>query len=144
MTSSALLIHAFRATSYPNDRGSTVCGFAMLIGSIYLSHANNAEHGRTAIICFIYIFSAGFISSWAIVCRIVCNEVQPTQIRAAASSLGQCANWVVNCVVAFSTPLFLNRSTWGSVLFVRWMFLVERYCMLCVPTGDQRIGSGGN
>ncbi|KAK0210310.1 hypothetical protein DFS33DRAFT_1378288 [Desarmillaria ectypa] len=30
-----------------------------------------------------------------------------------SSSLGQCANWVVNCVVAFSTPLFLNRSTWG-------------------------------
>ncbi|PBK87572.1 general substrate transporter [Armillaria gallica] len=94
--------------------GSAVCGFAMLIiGSIYLSHANNTEHGRTAIICFIYIFIAGFISSWAIVCRIVCNEVQPTQTRAAASSLGQCANWVVNCVVAFSTPLFLNRSTWG-------------------------------
>ncbi|KAK0502750.1 general substrate transporter [Armillaria luteobubalina] len=94
--------------------GSAVCGFAMLIiGSIYLSHANDTEHGKAAIICFIYIFIAGFISTWAIVCRIVCNEVQPTHTRAAASSLGQCANWVVNCVVAFSTPLFLNRSTWG-------------------------------
>ncbi|KAK0434938.1 general substrate transporter [Armillaria borealis] len=94
--------------------GSAICALAMLIiGAIYLSHSNSTEPGRTAIICSIYIFVAGFVSSWAIVTRIVCNEVQPTKTRAAVSSLSQCANWIVNCVVAFSTPLFLNRSSWG-------------------------------
>lgn len=33
--------------------------------------------------------------------------------RAAATSLGQCANWVVNWAIAFSTPLFLARSSYG-------------------------------
>ncbi len=116
----------------------------LIIGAIYLSHSNSTEPGRTAIICFIYIFVAGFVSSWAIVTRIVCNEVQPTKTRAAVSSLSQCANWVVNCVVAFSTPLFLNRSSWGPYFFVRWMLFVERSCVLCLPTGDEGIDFGGN
>ncbi len=135
LTSSALLSRDSRATSYPNDRRFCRVWSAMLIiGSIYLSRANNTESGRTAIICFIYIFIAGFISSWAIVCRIVCNEVQPTQTHAAVSSLGQCADCsklrgsVLNTAVL--EPLYL-----GSVLFVRWMFLVEHCCMLSFPTG---------
>ncbi|KAK0458443.1 general substrate transporter [Desarmillaria tabescens] len=91
---------------------SGVSGILMVVITFFCQWFQD-KCSATAIICFIYIFIAGFISTWAIVCRIVCNEVQPTQTRAAASSLGQCANWVVNCVVAFSTPLFLNRSTWG-------------------------------
>lgn len=115
--------------------GSAICALAMLIiGAIYLSHSNSTEPGRTAIICFIYIFVAGFVSSWAIVTRIVCNEVQPTKTRAAVSSLSQCANWVVNCVVAFSTPLFLNRSSWGPYfLFGGCSLLNAAVCFVFQP-----------
>ncbi len=106
----------------------------LIIGAIYLSRSNSTEPGRTAIICFIYIFVAGFVSSWAIVTRIVCNEVQPTKTRAAVSSLSQCASWVVNCVVAFSTPLFLNRSSWGPYfLFGGCSLLNAAVCFVFQP-----------
>ncbi|KAK0474970.1 general substrate transporter, partial [Armillaria novae-zelandiae] len=109
--------------------GSAICALAMLIiGAIYLSHSNSAEPGRTT---FIYIFVVGFVSTWAIVTRIVCNA---TKTRAAVSSLSQCANWVLNCMVAFSTLLFLNRSSWGPYfLFDGCSLLDAAVCFVFQP-----------
>ncbi|KAF9817493.1 hypothetical protein IEO21_03344 [Rhodonia placenta] len=95
-------------------RGGIVIGVAMiLIGSLYASHASDTVAGRYAIIVLIYIFVVGYVASWAIVTRTICSEIQPMRTRAAATSLGQCANWVVNWAIAFSTPLFLARSSYG-------------------------------
>ena len=76
-------------------RGGTVIGLAMiLIGSLYASQASATQAGRWAIIVLIYVFVVGFTTSWAIVTRIIASEIQPMRTRAAATSLGQCANWV--------------------------------------------------
>jgi len=95
-------------------RGGTVIGVAMLlIGTLYASDASVTAAGRYAIIVLIYIFVIGYVTTWAIVTRTICSEIQPMRTRAAATSLGQCANWVVNWVIAFTTPLFLARSSSG-------------------------------
>ncbi|KAF9267384.1 general substrate transporter [Marasmius fiardii PR-910] len=97
--------------------GAMVGGTMLLIGILYASHANEATAGRWAIIVLIYLFVASYVSTWAIVCRIASSEMQPSRTRASAASLCQCANWVVNTIIAFSTPLFLARTTSGPYFF---------------------------
>lgn len=75
--------------------GGTLIGSAMLIiGSLYASQANSTEAGRWSIIILIYLFVVAFSMTWAVVNRIYCSEIQPNETRAAATSLGQCMNWV--------------------------------------------------
>lgn len=51
-------------------------------------------------------------------------EIQSAKTRAGATSLGLSANWVVNWIIAFTTPIFLSKSTsgcywlWGSAALV--------------------------
>lgn len=76
-------------------RGGLVISGCMLgIGSIYASGASSTPAGKWAIIVLIYLFIVAFAMSWAVVGRIYCSEIQPMHTRAAAASLGQCANWV--------------------------------------------------
>ena len=75
--------------------GGLVTAICMLtIGSLYATDASSTDAGRWSIIVLIYVFIVGFSCSWAIVTRIICSEIQPMRTRAAATSLGQCANWV--------------------------------------------------
>ena len=75
--------------------GGLVTAICMLtIGSLYATEASSTDGGGWSIIVLIYIFIVGYSSSWAIVTRIICSEIQPMRTRAAATSLGQCANWV--------------------------------------------------
>ena len=66
----------------------------MYIGTLYASGATEQAAGRWAVIVLIYLFVVAFAMSWAVVNRIYCSEIQPMATRAAATSLGQCANWV--------------------------------------------------
>lgn len=74
--------------------GAVIAGTMFLIGTLYASAATQTAAGRWSVIVLIYIFVIGYVVSWAIVFRTVCSEIQPTRTRAAATSLGQCANWV--------------------------------------------------
>ncbi|KAJ7849804.1 general substrate transporter [Mycena olivaceomarginata] len=70
-------------------------------------------------------------SLWAIVIRVIASEVQPKRTRAAATSLAQCA---VNWIIAFSTPLFLTRSTSGPYLmFGGFSLLTVLVCVVFQP-----------
>ncbi|KAL0570032.1 hypothetical protein V5O48_011930 [Marasmius crinis-equi] len=116
--------------------GGGICigGTMTLIGILYASHANDAAAGRWTIIVLIYLFVASFVSTWAIACRIVCSEIQPSRTRASAASLGQCSNWVVNTVIAFVTPLFLARTTSGPYFFFGGCsFICVLVCLVFQP-----------
>ena len=104
------------------------------IGAIYASNAHATSSGRWAIIVLIYLFVISFSMSWAIVVRICASEIQPPRTRAAATSLGQASNWIVNWVVAFSTPLFLSKSTSGPYfLFGGCSALTVLVCAAFLP-----------
>jgi len=79
--------------------GLCIGGTMTLIGILYASHANEAPAGRWTIVVLIYLFVASYISTWAIACRIVCSEIQPSKTRASAASLAQCSNWVRKVLV---------------------------------------------
>jgi hypothetical protein len=76
-------------------RGGIIISASMLtIGTIYATHGNDTPAGKWTVIALIYVFIVAFGMSWAVVNRIYCSEIQPMKTRAAATSLGQCANWV--------------------------------------------------
>ncbi|KAI5846826.1 general substrate transporter [Tricharina praecox] len=84
------------------------------IGAIYAHPTASTTHGgQYTVIALIMAYFIAFIMSWAILMRIHVSEAQPVRTRASVSSLAQCANWVVNWVVAFSTPMFLDKSPSG-------------------------------
>ncbi|KZT74870.1 general substrate transporter [Daedalea quercina L-15889] len=113
-------------------RGGTVIGLSMiLIGALYASRASETPLGRWTIIVLIYIFVVGFTMSWGIVTRIL---IQPMGTRAAATSLGQCANWTVNWIIAFTTSIFLARTSSGPYfLFGCCSLLTTLVCLASWP-----------
>ena len=74
--------------------GSVIASSMLIIGSIYASHGDRTQSGRWAIIVFIYVFVMAFSITWAIAVRLYASEIQPMRTRAAATSIGQSANWV--------------------------------------------------
>jgi hypothetical protein len=122
------------------------------MGSLYASDAAKTQAGKRTLIALIYLFIAAFISSWAVVIRVVASEIQPKRTRASATSLAQCVSWVrlftttgcpthpyihlqaVNWIIAFSTPLFLTRSTSGPYfLFGGCSLLTVLVCVVFQP-----------
>ena len=81
--------------------GLVISGTMLTIGALYASGASSTPAGKWAIIALIYVFVVAFAMSWAVVNRIYCSEIQPMHTRAAASSLGQCANWASLSVQVF-------------------------------------------
>lgn len=73
--------------------GLIISGTMITIGSLYASQASNTSAGQWTIIALIYVFIITFAMSWAVVNRIYCSEIQPMHTRAAATALGQSANW---------------------------------------------------
>ncbi|KAA1469448.1 general substrate transporter [Dentipellis sp. KUC8613] len=114
--------------------GSVISGTMLLIGILYASDASATAAGRWTVIALIYIFIVAFAMSWAVVNRIYCSEIQPMRTRAAATSLGQCANWAVNWIIAFTTPLFLHASSSGPYfLFGTCALITVVVCFLFQP-----------
>ncbi|KAJ7131666.1 general substrate transporter [Mycena crocata] len=114
--------------------GSVIAGCMLLMGTLYASDAAQTQAGKRTLIALIYIFIAAFVSSWAIVIRVIASEMQPKRTRAPATSLAQCFSWAVNWIIAFSTPLFLTRSTSGPYfMFGGCALLTVLVCLVFQP-----------
>jgi hypothetical protein len=84
------------------------------MGVLYASDAAQTQAGRRTLIALIYIFIAAFISSWAVVIRVIASEMQPKRTRAPATSLAQCFGWV---------RLFFHTCTFDTPTHARSFFL---------------------
>ncbi|KAF7352278.1 MFS sugar [Mycena venus] len=114
--------------------GSVIAGCMLLMGILYASDAAHTQAGGRTLIALIYIFIAAFISSWAVVIRVIASEIQPKRTRAPATSLAQCFGWAINWIIAFSTPLFLTRSTSGPYfMFGGCSLLTVLVCVVFQP-----------
>jgi hypothetical protein len=91
----------------------------LIIGSLYAAGAVHADHGaaRWVVIILIYLFALAFSGTWGVCFRVYVSEIQSPKTRAGAASLALSANWVVNWIIAFTTPIFLARSTYGVYFF---------------------------
>jgi sugar porter (SP) family MFS transporter len=116
-----ITIPAFILADKWGRRTSTLVGGILLsstmflIGALYASGVVHGDHGaaRWLVIILIYIFALTYCTTWAVGIKIYASEIQPPKTRAPATSLAQSSNWVVNFVVAFTTPVFLQRSSSG-------------------------------
>ncbi|THW39446.1 general substrate transporter [Aureobasidium pullulans] len=114
-------IPAFILADKWGRRTSTIVGGILLsstmfiIGALYASGVVHGDHGpaRWLVIVLIYIFALTYCTTWAVGIKIYASEIQPPKTRAPATSLAQSSNWVVNFVVAFTTPVFLEQSSSG-------------------------------
>ncbi|KAK7053974.1 MFS sugar [Favolaschia claudopus] len=114
--------------------GSVIAGCMLLMGILYATGAAQTQAGGRTLIALIYIFIAAFITSWAVVIRVIASEIQPKRTRAPATSLAQCFGWAVNWIIAFSTPLFLKRSISGPYfLFGGCALLTVLVCIVFQP-----------
>jgi sugar porter (SP) family MFS transporter len=116
-----ITIPAFILADKWGRRTSTLVGGILLsstmflIGALYASGVVHGDHGaaRWIVIILIYIFALTYCTTWAVGIKIYASEIQPPKTRAPATSLAQSSNWVINFVVAFTTPVFLQRSSSG-------------------------------
>ncbi|KAJ6560253.1 general substrate transporter [Mycena capillaripes] len=114
--------------------GSVIAGCMLLMGVLYATDAAQTQAGGRTVIALIYIFIAAFISTWAVVIRVIASEIQPRRTRAPATSLAQCFGWAFNWIIAFSTPLFLTRSSSGPYfMFGGCALLTVLVCVVWQP-----------
>jgi len=108
----------------------------LVIGSLYASGVVHATHGsaRWVVVVFIYIFAIAFSGGWAVGFRVYISEIQSPKTRAGASSLSMTSNGIMNWIVAFTTPIFLARSSFGAYfLFGLSSFFGVLICVLFMP-----------
>ncbi|CAI7614433.1 unnamed protein product [Penicillium palitans] len=112
--------------------GGVVMGILMfLMGGLY---AGNAVHkatgaGRWVVIVCIYLFSALYSVTWGISVKVYSAEIQPQRTRASATTLAHSSNWVCNFLVALTTPVLLEKSSFGAY------FLFGGCCVITVVVG---------
>ncbi|CAD6448934.1 f0fdf6b1-29f2-4650-b445-73daea91c3f7 [Sclerotinia trifoliorum] len=113
-------------------RTSTIVGgvgqviVMFIIASLYASDSVHSSYGagRWVVIICIYLFAIIFAATWAVTFKVYVSEIQSAKTRAGATSLSLSANWVVNWIIAFTTPIFLAKSAsgcywlWGSAALV--------------------------
>ncbi|GAA94610.1 uncharacterized protein L969DRAFT_49031 [Mixia osmundae IAM 14324] len=96
--------------------GSLITLEMALIGALYSSRTDS-KAALWTIVALIICFTATFASTWAVSIKIYSSEIQPARTRAAATSMAQAANQLVNFGVALITPQFLAASRSGPYWF---------------------------
>jgi len=108
----------------------------LLIGCLYAANTVHANSGaaRWVVIVTIYVFAVSFCMTWAIGFRIYTNEIQPTRTRASAANLANSFNWLANWIIAFTTPIFLSKSSSGVYFFFgSCSLLCLAVCFVAMP-----------
>jgi MFS family permease len=115
--------------------GQTLVMF--IIGILYATNSVHSTYGaaRWVVIICIYLFAIIFSGAWGVSFRVYVSEIQSAKTRAGATSLSLSVNWVVNWIVAFTTPVFLAKSSsgcyflWGgaslATVLVAWWWMPE-------------------
>lgn len=95
--------------------GVTLSFLMFLMGSLYAAgvvHPFGAA--RWVVIVSVFAFGLTYCATWAIMGKLYASEIQPAHTRAAASSVAQGLNFFMNWVVAFITPILLDKSAFGA------------------------------
>ncbi|KAH8821422.1 general substrate transporter, partial [Xylogone sp. PMI_703] len=135
-------IPAFLFADRWGRRTSTIFGgvvMACCMLTMGILYATNSVHGndgaaRWLVVVLIYVFSLTFCGTWAVGMKVYVGEIQPPKTRAGATSLAHSSCWVTNWVVAFTTPIFLARSTFGVYFFFgASLILTVWVCLFAMP-----------
>ncbi|KAF2447908.1 MFS general substrate transporter [Karstenula rhodostoma CBS 690.94] len=138
----AATVPAFIYADRWGRRHSTIYGglalsmLMFLIGSLYASSSVHETHGagRWVVIASIYIFAVVFCTTWAMGIKTWVAESQPQRSRSSATNLAYGSNWLTNFLVALTTPVLLDRSSFGAYfLFGGCTLITAIVCMMWMP-----------
>lgn len=107
-----------------------------VMGALYASNSVHASSGvgRYVVIAMIYLFAMAFSATWGVSFRVYISEIQSAKTRAGAASLSLSANWIVNWIIAFTTPILLSKSSYGVYfLFGGCTLFTSVVCMFAMP-----------
>ncbi|KAI4942642.1 hypothetical protein J4E91_009811 [Alternaria rosae] len=80
----------------------------------YLWSERNMQAGRIASTVFLFIFSVFFAIGWQGMAWLYQVEIVPLRIRGPANGLSTSANWLLNFVVVFITPIAFQRISYRT------------------------------
>lgn len=115
--------------------GTLITALMLVMGTMYAADLVHASHGagRWVVIVSIYLFAIVYAGTWALSFRTFLVESLPRRTRSSGSALGQCSNWIANYIVALTTPVFIDRTTFGCYyFFAASALLCTVVCALCM------------
>lgn len=96
--------------------------------------AKHIDGGGYAAIVMIYIYAIGWCFSWAGVPWIYASEIFPLRIRSPCVAICVAIHWIMNFVIARSTPYMINNIKYGTYfLFATFMTIGIPWVYFCVP-----------
>ncbi len=110
--------------------GSWIMGACMFVLAA-LFYFNLLQNYFVLITIFVYI--AGFASTWGVVLWVYVAEIFPNKIRGTATSIAVFGNWVANSIVSLTFPIMLSQlgavSTFGiyGLINISMVLFVSRY-----------------
>ncbi|KAL2809179.1 general substrate transporter [Aspergillus granulosus] len=121
--------------------GALMAACFIIIGSLYARYGHrtsdevrlDSKSAQWVVIVLVYIFVANFSWSWAVVGKIYASEIIPTRLRAKVCAIELVANWVVNFVVTFTAPLFLQSSPSGPYFLYGFSTVVAVVVCVLMP-----------
>ncbi|KAI4910982.1 hypothetical protein J4E90_007239 [Alternaria incomplexa] len=93
--------------------GMSVCMILITILQ-YLWSERNMQAGRIASTVFLFIFSVFFAIGWQGMAWLYQVEIVPLRIRGPANGLSTSANWLLNFVIVFITPIAFQRISYRT------------------------------
>lgn len=82
------------------------------------------------VFCAIYIFF--FAASWGPVVWVVTSEIYPLKVRAKAMSVSTASNWLLNFIIAYSTPFMVGGDDGAANIGTQIFFLWGAFCMIAI------------
>jgi len=93
--------------------GMCVCMILItILQYLWSEHGNQA--GRIASTVFLFIFSIFFAIGWQGMAWLYQVEIVPLRIRGPANGLSTSANWLLNFVIVFITPIAFQRISYRT------------------------------
>ncbi|KAI9373266.1 general substrate transporter [Aspergillus egyptiacus] len=132
--------------------GAAMASCFLVIGSLYARYGRTtsdevmlvSDTAQWVVIVLIYVFVANFSWSWAVdstdigwhnmqVGKIYASEIIPTRLRAKVCAVELVANWVVNFIVTFTAPMFLQSSPSGPYYLYGFSTVVAVIVSVLMP-----------
>ncbi|KAI1431176.1 high-affinity glucose transporter RGT2 [Xylaria sp. CBS 124048] len=98
------------------------------LGNIIVFNVSAQKAG----IAFITVFIFFFASTWGPLGWVVTGEIFPLNIRAKSLSFSTASNWLLNFVIAFSTPYLVDFGPKDANLQSKVFFIWFGACFICI------------
>ncbi|OBT75794.1 hypothetical protein VF21_05530 [Pseudogymnoascus sp. 05NY08] len=96
----------------------------LIVASVGSVHGLSLDTSNKLYAAFILVYLFCFASTWGPVCWVVTAEIFPLKVRAKSMSISTSSNWLLNFIIAYTTPYLLGSGPGaldlGPQIFYVW------------------------